>query len=101
MHNILTNEKEDILSIQDNENLLDFLEKKGYAVSYQCRSGYCGACRITKLSGEVSYEKTPLAYIGASEILPCCCQVKTTLVLDIDKKTHQQCTENHDNDLFQ
>lgn len=100
MYNIFTNNRDDILTIQDNENLLETLENNGYRVAYQCRNGYCGACRITKLSGEVSYDTPPLAYVGASEILPCCCKVKTTLVLDIDKNTHKPCAEDNDSDLF-
>ncbi len=57
------------------ETLLDGLERTGHEVEYQCRSGYCGVCRLTLLAGEVSYDDPPLAYLGQSEILPCCCKV--------------------------
>ena len=57
------------------ESLLEGLERTGHDVEYQCRSGYCGVCRLTLLAGEVSYSDPPLAYLGQSEILPCCCQV--------------------------
>ena len=57
------------------ESLLDGLERTGHDVEYQCRSGYCGVCRLTLLAGEVTYADPPLAYIGQSEILPCCCKV--------------------------
>ena len=57
------------------ESLLDGLERTGHEVEYQCRSGYCGVCRLTLLEGEVSYDEPPLAYVGQSEILPCCCIV--------------------------
>lgn len=57
------------------ETLLDGLERTGHEVEYQCRSGYCGVCRLTLLSGNVSYDEPPLAYLGQSEILPCCCTV--------------------------
>lgn len=57
------------------ESLLDGLERTGHEVEYQCRSGYCGVCRLTLLAGEVSYAEAPLAYLGPSEILPCCCNV--------------------------
>lgn len=59
----------------NGESLLDGLERTGHDVEYQCRSGYCGVCRLTLLAGEVSYAAPPLAYIGQSEILPCCCKV--------------------------
>lgn len=57
------------------ETLLDGLERTGHEVEYQCRSGYCGVCRLTLLAGEVSYDDPPLAYLGQSEILPFCCKV--------------------------
>jgi len=57
------------------ESLLDGLERTGHEVEYQCRSGYCGMCRLTLLSGSVSYAEPPLAFVGQSEILPCCCTV--------------------------
>lgn len=55
------------------ESLLEGLERTGHEVEYQCRSGYCGACRLILLSGKVSYVETPLAFVGPTEILPCCC----------------------------
>ncbi|MBR7059777.1 MAG: 2Fe-2S ferredoxin-like protein [Neisseriaceae bacterium] len=73
-----------------NDNLLDKLEATGHDVSYQCRNGYCGACRIKMLSGSVSYAKQPLAMIGKDEILPCCCQVQEPLKLDIALRSEQQ-----------
>ena len=32
--------------LQPGETLLTALERTGHAVEYQCRSGYCGACRL-------------------------------------------------------
>jgi len=64
------------------ETLLDALERTGHDVEYQCRSGYCGMCRLTLLSGEVSYAEPPLAFVGPSEILPCCCKVAGTIRIE-------------------
>lgn len=61
------------------ESLLDGLERTGHDVEYQCRSGYCGVCRLTLLEGEVDYPEPPLAYIGQTEILPCCCTLVTPI----------------------
>src|SRR5690606_4780286 len=44
-------------------------------VEYQCRSGYCGVCRLPLLAGAVAYDEPPLAYVGQSEVLPCCCTI--------------------------
>ncbi|MDO5686295.1 MAG: class I ribonucleotide reductase maintenance protein YfaE [Neisseria sp.] len=83
--------------LQENENLLEALERTGHEVAYQCRSGYCGACRVKILSGSVSYPSTPLAYIGQGEILPCCCRVQSDLQLDVALKEH---TAERQKDLF-
>lgn len=57
-------------------NLLQALEQTGHQVEYQCRSGYCGSCRVKLLSGSVSYREPPMAFLAADDILPCCCVVE-------------------------
>ncbi|HEY0209869.1 class I ribonucleotide reductase maintenance protein YfaE [Acerihabitans sp.] len=54
-------------------SLLDALEAHQVPVESQCRSGYCGACRLRLARGQVRYHHTPLAFIQPGEILPCCC----------------------------
>ena len=56
-----------------DESLLAGLERTNHAVEYQCRSGYCGSCRVKLLSGRVSYRELPMAFIAEGEILACCC----------------------------
>ena len=58
----------------------------GHDVSYQCRHGYCGSCRVALLSGRVDYAEPPLAFLHEGEILPCCCRVRSDLVLKCGKK---------------
>ncbi|WP_319783806.1 class I ribonucleotide reductase maintenance protein YfaE [Oceanisphaera sp. IT1-181] len=70
--------------LRAGESLLAGLERTGHAVEYQCRGGYCGSCRTTLISGEVSYQSTPLAFIAAGEVLPCCARPEGEVVLDID-----------------
>lgn len=67
--------------LQEGETLLEGLERTGHEVEYQCRSGYCGSCRVRLLAGRVSYREWPLAYLADGEILPCCCKVEEDLVL--------------------
>ena len=74
---ITTHDK--IFELQPDETLLEGLERTGHEVEYQCRSGYCGACRLSLLSGSVSYDTLPLAFIGPNEVLPCCCQVEENI----------------------
>lgn len=59
------------LHFQNAPTLLESLEAQNIQVPYQCRDGYCGACRCKKISGEVNYTKEPMAWINDDEILPC------------------------------
>ncbi|MFC3394846.1 class I ribonucleotide reductase maintenance protein YfaE [Brenneria rubrifaciens] len=64
-------------------SLLDALESRRMSVEYQCRSGYCGTCRIRLLKGKVVYRQAPLACIQQGEILPCCCMPVNDIELDM------------------
>ncbi|MDO6508055.1 class I ribonucleotide reductase maintenance protein YfaE [Colwellia sp. 4_MG-2023] len=71
---------------QSKQSLLECLEQAGVEVHYHCRDGFCGACRVTLASGEISYpDGEPLAFIGENEILPCCCVPVTDISLKIDE----------------
>ncbi|GLR62875.1 class I ribonucleotide reductase maintenance protein YfaE [Marinospirillum insulare] len=69
-----------------SETLLEGLERTGHQVEYQCRSGYCGSCRVTLHSGSVHYETTPLAHLNKNEILPCCCRPLEPIEVSIGLK---------------
>ena len=68
--------------LQEGETLLEGLERTGHEVEYQCRSGYCGSCRVKILDGRVSYDDFPLAFVAPGEILPCCCRVHEDIKVD-------------------
>lgn len=80
--------------LRDNETLLEALERTGHQVEYQCRSGYCGACRTKLHSGSVTYDSVPMAFLMPDEILPCCCRVNEDLTLAA--RTHQWKEETPD-----
>ncbi|GAA5215753.1 class I ribonucleotide reductase maintenance protein YfaE [Corallincola platygyrae] len=63
--------------------LLQQMEAEGVEVAYQCREGYCGRCRCKKLSGEVTYQSPPIAWVNPDEVLPCCCVAKTDVVIEL------------------
>lgn len=86
-------------SLLPQETLLEGLERTGHEVEYQCRSGYCGACRVRMLDGQVDYVELPLAFIAADEILPCCCVPKTDLWLDCELRFELQ-TAQLQEDMF-
>lgn len=56
---------------ENKQTLLDALEDQGIRLEYNCRSGYCGACRVKLIEGEVAYKSQPLAFIHHDEILAC------------------------------
>lgn len=76
-----------IFELEEHESLLDALERTGHHVEYQCRSGYCGACRIPLQAGAVEYAKPPLAFVPRGDILPCCCTVTEPLKLKVQLRS--------------
>lgn len=74
------------LAISSGDNLLDALLDSNHEIDYQCRSGYCGSCRIQCVSGKVKYNDFPLAHLNSDEILPCCCRVTEPLKLAIGQR---------------
>ncbi|MGK2889572.1 MAG: class I ribonucleotide reductase maintenance protein YfaE [Candidatus Malihini olakiniferum] len=64
-------------------SLLDVLEQHCIPVEYQCRSGYCGACRLRLVKGRVAYRQMPLACVQQDEILPCCCMPVNDIELEL------------------
>ena len=74
-----------VLHPHPGESLLETLERHGHHVEFQCRSGYCGACRTPLLAGKVHYAAVPLAFVSQGECLPCCCQPVGAIKLDIRK----------------
>lgn len=63
--------------------LLQVLEQYKQAVHYQCREGFCGACRCKLLAGKVRYLNEPLAFVRQGEFLPCCSIAETDIEIEI------------------
>lgn len=83
----------------ESETLLEALERTGHEVEFQCRSGYCGSCRLKIVSGRVSYDVLPLAFLLPGEILPCCCRV--TEDISVDCRVRASEGDLFDTDLFE
>jgi uncharacterized protein len=62
-------------------NLLDFAERHGISIESGCRSGSCGSCLTTVVSGEVQYETTPNFELAAGQCLLCVAKPRSALVL--------------------
>ncbi|KAB2826323.1 class I ribonucleotide reductase maintenance protein YfaE [Aliivibrio finisterrensis] len=71
-----------MLHNQENKTLLEIMESNGMIVESQCRNGDCGTCRCTLISGEVSYQSSPLAFLSTNEILPCVCKARSDLIIE-------------------
>ncbi|WP_343154409.1 class I ribonucleotide reductase maintenance protein YfaE [Buchnera aphidicola] len=65
--------------------LLSILKKNNISISYQCKSGYCGACRIQIIEGNVTYPiNQPIAALfKKNEIFPCCCIPNGNIIIQI------------------
>ncbi|WP_219952765.1 class I ribonucleotide reductase maintenance protein YfaE [Dickeya zeae] len=72
-----------LLCSDEHATLLEALESQRVPVEYQCRSGYCGSCRLRLIKGKVAYRETPLACLQQDEILPCCCMPVDDIELDM------------------
>lgn len=65
-------------------SILEVLENNNIPLHYQCRSGYCGSCRVILKKGTIKYYKSPLALcIFPGEILTCCCYPTDHIILQI------------------
>ena len=71
------------VQLNTSQTLLAQLEAHNIQLPTQCRNGYCGSCRVTMVSGQVEYQQEPLACLNQNEILPCCCQAKSDLVIEL------------------
>ncbi len=63
-------------------SLLDFAEANEITIDSGCRSGSCGTCQTTILSGEVSYLQPPDADPEPGTCLLCVCTPKTAVTLE-------------------
>ncbi|KZN61986.1 hypothetical protein N473_20805 [Pseudoalteromonas luteoviolacea CPMOR-1] len=81
------------ISIEDHDEPLKFaaqspsllctLEQNNIEIPYQCREGYCGACRAKLIDGQVAYNQEPLAFVRDGEVLLCCSKPITDVVIKL------------------
>jgi ferredoxin len=63
--------------------ILEAIEQQQPDIDYQCREGYCGACRCKLINGTIKYLNEPLAFVRQGEFLPCCSVPVTDIDIDI------------------
>jgi ferredoxin len=71
--NILVDGSDQLVEFYNAGSLLESMEQQGVQMPYQCREGYCGACRTQLVKGTVTYLQEPMAWLNEGEMLPCCC----------------------------
>ena len=62
-------------------SVLDALNKAGACIPSDCRGGSCGLCKKRLLKGDVIQLLDPAVPLSAGEVLTCCIQAKTDLML--------------------
>jgi ferredoxin len=68
---------------QYEPSLLDSLEAQNIQAPYNCRSGYCGCCKVKLLQGEVRYIDEAMVDLKDEEILTCICVPKTHIEIEL------------------
>jgi len=64
-------------------SLLDSMEEHKIPISYNCRGGYCGSCKVQLTEGKVNWVQDSLVCLEAGEILVCCCVPDGSISLTI------------------
>lgn len=71
------------VAASNSNTVLDILIQRGIEVEYNCKDGYCGACRCKLKSGDVKYTQNTIAFIHDGEILTCCTKPVTDIEIEI------------------
>ena len=67
----------------DRRSVLDLADACDVPTRWSCRTGVCHTCVTPLLSGDVSYSPAPLEPPADGEVLICCAQPATDIVLDM------------------
>lgn len=71
------------LSEFNSNSILMYIIENGLNIHFECKQGYCGACRARLISGKVKYINDPLAFILDGEFLTCSTLPETDLVIEL------------------
>jgi ferredoxin-NADP reductase/MOSC domain-containing protein YiiM len=67
----------------DRRSVLDLADACDVPTRWSCRTGVCHTCVTPLLSGDIRYAPTPLEAPAAGQVLICCAQPRTDIVLDM------------------
>ena len=63
--------------------MLDLADACDVPTRWSCRTGVCHTCTTPLLSGDITYAPDPLEPPADGEVLICCAQPGTDIVLDM------------------
>jgi ferredoxin len=64
-------------------SVLDLADACDVPTRWSCRTGVCHTCVTPLLSGDIGYTPAPLEPPDAGQVLICCAQPSTDIVLDM------------------
>jgi ferredoxin len=64
-------------------SVLDLADACDVPTRWSCRTGVCHTCVTPLLSGDITYAPAPLEPPGGGQVLICCAQPGTDIVLDM------------------
>lgn len=67
-----------------NPSLFELAEAAGLAPAFGCRSGSCGACESTLVSGSVEHSPSPAMPLAADRVLLCCARPASDVAIAFD-----------------
>jgi ferredoxin-NADP reductase len=67
----------------NGRTILELAEACDISTRWSCRSGVCHTCTTPILTGRIAYSPDPLEAPGPEEVLICCAQPQTEVVLDM------------------
>ncbi|MDE1462060.1 class I ribonucleotide reductase maintenance protein YfaE [Spartinivicinus poritis] len=68
---------------REEHTLLEAMEAQQLVTEYQCRQGYCGACQVELINGNIKYTEEPIAFTPKGRILACCAKPTSDITIEL------------------
>ncbi|MGI0152079.1 MULTISPECIES: class I ribonucleotide reductase maintenance protein YfaE [Idiomarinaceae] len=81
-YKVIVNGQQQLTVDSSQGTLLEAMEAAGLEPHYHCRNGFCGACRVQLVQGDITYINEPLAFVRPGDCLPCCCVAASDLEIN-------------------
>lgn len=78
---------------QGHKSVLDAILAARVPLNYDCKGGSCGLCKVRVVKGEYQQVLEPSMSCGGDEVLACCIQPTSALVLSAEIQSDEASTE--------